>query len=227
MILHPQIESASQKEVHFFDINFHKGIDWYFEQFPLISDSGKKDRITGEASPYYIFYPLAPERISKVFPNIKLILILRNPVDRTYSQYQHEEREGFENLTFEEALEAESHRLDGQEEVILNGGYSKPHQHFSYLARGVYVDQIKKWHKFFSKDQFLILKSEDFFSNPDSILDKVFEFLELPEIKINEIKKFQPAKFVDMNEETRKFLINFFKPHNERLYNYLGRDFDW
>jgi len=228
LILHPQIEPAAQKEVHFFDINFQKGVDWYLEQFPSISDSDqKKERITGEASPYYIFHPLAPKRISDICPKVKLILILRNPVDRTYSHYQHEIRLGYESLTFEEALEAEPKKLKGQEDIILNGGYSLAHQHFSYLARGIYVDQLKFWHKFFGKEQFLILKSEDFFSNHKKTLNKVFDFLEIPHFEIHEFKIFQPPKFPEMKGDTKKFLINYFKPHNEKLYEYLGRDFEW
>src|SRR5947209_2592633 len=93
LVKHPSIATASQKEIHFFDLNFQKGIDWYQAQFPGL---GQKGFITGEASPYYIFHPLAPKRILAAAPEIKLIVMLRNPVNRAYSHYQHEIKIGAE-----------------------------------------------------------------------------------------------------------------------------------
>jgi len=229
LISHYLITGPTHKEIHYFDINFSKGIDWYFKQFPSISKNfdEKQKPIIGESSPYYIFHPLAAKRTSEVFPDVKLIVLLRNPVDRAYSHYNHAIRQGNETLSFEEAIKAEPQRLMGQEKIIIDGGYSPIHRRLSYLSRGIYVDQLKVWRRFFTKDQFLILKSEDFYENHKSTLNQVFQFLNLPAFEIKDFKKYQSFNYPDMKEETRKFLIDFFKPHNERLYEYLGRDFQW
>ncbi|HEY9295730.1 MAG TPA: sulfotransferase domain-containing protein, partial [Phormidium sp.] len=143
LIQHPQILAASKKEVHFFDLNFAKGVDWYRQQFKPVSQKS----ITGEASPYYIFHPLVPQRIYQLFPQVKLIVLLRNPVERAISHYYHEVRLGFEDLGLEDAIAQEPARLEGETAKILADEtyYSYNHQHYTYLSRGVYVEQLNNW----------------------------------------------------------------------------------
>ena len=126
LIDHPNIAPIYIKEPHYFDIHFHKGIGWYRSHFPTAVEKyyarhvEKHDLITGEASPYYLFHPRAPQRVAKTLPKAKLIILLRNPVDRAYSQYQHQLRQpGVEPLSFEEAIAYEEKRLAGEEEKIL------------------------------------------------------------------------------------------------------------
>lgn len=116
---HPLVEGAARKEVHYFDLHFQKGEEWYRSFFP---EAEREDRVTGESSPYYIFHPLSAERAARLVPGARLIVLLRNPVDRAYSHYQHGLRRGYETLpTFEQALEAEPGRLAGEREKILAG----------------------------------------------------------------------------------------------------------
>ena len=107
LVSHPDISPATTKELHYFDINFSKGIQWYKEQF-------NDERIIGEASPYYIFHPLCPKRIFDIIPEVKIIVLLRNPVERAYSHYWHEIRLGKENLSFEDAISEESSRIKNE-----------------------------------------------------------------------------------------------------------------
>ncbi len=117
---HPHVLPALKVEVHYFDINFNRGNKWYRSHFPtifykFISRLIKRHKmITGEASPYYLFFPHSAQRIYTTFPNLKIIIILRNPVDRAYSHYFHSTRGGFESLSFEEAVKKESERLIGE-----------------------------------------------------------------------------------------------------------------
>src|SRR5579885_2674785 len=105
---HPQIAPAVIKEVHFFDNNYERGVGWYRTQFPFLIEKsiakniGQQNFITGEASPYYLFHPHVPERAAKVVPGAKLIVLLRNPIDRAYSHYYHEVELGHEKLSFEQ-----------------------------------------------------------------------------------------------------------------------------
>src|SRR5437588_2037479 len=125
LINYPGISPACTKEVHFFDVNFEKGPGWYRAQFPTVIGKSyakyarKHSLITGEASPYYLFHPHAPRRISALIPKVKLIALLRNPVDRAFSQHWLEVQSGYETLSFKEAIESEQERLAGEWEKML------------------------------------------------------------------------------------------------------------
>lgn len=225
---HPHVKSAFTKELHFFDTNFEKGSDWYRSRFPLCT----QDFITGEASPSYIFHPQAPERIAELTPSVKLIALLRNPVDRAYSHYKDNLRKKREDLSFEVAIEQEMERLSGGMERILdNEKYTNGSNfRYSYLGRGIYVDQLRKWFDLFSEEQFLILKSEDFYSDPVGCFNQVLEFLKLPKWRLEEYKQFNcnsELKDQAMHPSTRKQLIDYFEPHNQKLSEFLGMNFDW
>ncbi len=239
---HPCIGAASIKEVHFFDSpHFKQGLSWYRGHFPTATEKFYAERlkklkfITGEASPYYLFYPHAPVRIARMLPDVKLIVMLRNPVDRAYSHYYHELAGGAEQLSsFEEAIDREDERLAGVPEKMQEDEryYSFNHRHFSYLARGIYVDQLRPWMSLFSQEQILIIKSEDFYADPAAVFKQSLAFLgleSLPPIGRREdiFKRYNDTKPPRMNMTTRKRLLEFFSPHNARLYEFLGRDFGW
>ncbi len=237
---HPSIAPIYIKEPHFFDIYSHKGPLWYRSHFPTtlqkyyVKFLQKRPFLTGEASPYYMPHPLAAARIAMTLPDVKLIMVLRNPIDRAYSQYQHQVRQpGVEPLSFTEAIDREEERLAGEEKKLLeNSRYvSFNHRHYSYLTRGRYIDQITIWMKLFPKEQFLILKSEDLYSNPSEILKETFEFLKVPNVALKEqkeeYKQYNKAAYAKMDPATRQRLVEYFKPHNARLYEFLGRDFGW
>jgi hypothetical protein len=245
LIDHPNIRPAAAKEVHFFDNQFYKGKYWYQGQFPYTiqkyyAENVRKEKfLTGEASPYYIYHPYAASRIAEALPQVKLVLLLRNPVERAYSHYSWEVSWGTETLSFEEAIEREQARI-ATEIPRLATQYGFNHQHFSYVTRGHYAEQIQIWFKHFSRDQFLILKSEDMYKEPAGIYKQIIEFLELPiaEQKVagREFKQYNqpeqrksgvPFTPKKISPETRQRLIEYYRPHNDRLYELLGRDFAW
>lgn len=237
LIEHPSIAPIYVKEPHFFDIHFQRGLAWYRSHFPTTMEKyyaqyfQKHDLITGEASPYYLYHPRAAERVAKTLPRVKLIVLLRNPIDRAYSQYQHQTRQpGVEPLSFEEALEAEEQRLRGEEEHILKDPtYSSfKHRHYSYKGRSQYIEQLPQWMLLFPKEQFLILKSEDLFANPAETVRETLDFLQMPTNGIKkDYKPFNEATYTPIRPETREYLVEYFKPYNARLYEFLGRDFGW
>lgn len=228
LIQHPQIAPAATKEVHFFDLNFEKGRDWYLEQFPELGANQDKT-ITGEASPYYIFHPLVPQRIYQMLPQVKLIVLLRNPVARAISHYYHEVRLGYETLSLEDAIANEPIRLQGEAEKLLAGQIERSfnYQHYSYLSRGLYFEQLKAWMRFFPKEQLLILKSEELDSQPSAILNQVFDFLDVSECPLPEYGRYNTGEYPSISEALNQQLTDYFQPHNRRLEEYLGRDFDW
>ncbi|NET04138.1 MAG: sulfotransferase domain-containing protein [Symploca sp. SIO2B6] len=235
LIQHPNVKSALQKELHFFDKRFNKSIDWYRSHFPV----KEKNVITGEASPNYIFHPHTPQKISKIIPSVKLIALLRNPIDRAYSHYAHNLRANRINLSkgqkereilsFEEAIKSEDSRLYMEREKILNNSiyYSQDCMYYSYLAKGIYVDQFKRWLNLFPKEQILIIESEKLYAEPAAIFRQVREFLNLPPWELKEYNVHNSIQYRQMDTSLRNYLIDYFKPHNERLYEYLGVQFDW
>ncbi|MEH2347823.1 MAG: sulfotransferase domain-containing protein [Nostoc sp.] len=226
LIQHPQIVPSSQKEIHFFDFQYQKGIDWYEAQF---ASKNSTEFLTGEASPYYIFHPLVPERIKQHYPHIKIIVLLRNPVDRAISHYYHEVRCKIETLCLKEAFAAELTRLTGETEKIISNPdyYSFNHQRYTYLSRGIYIEQLQNWRKYFPIEQFLILESESFYKNPESTVNQTFAFLGLPYYQLSQYCKYNVGNYPVANEHIYQYLTNYFEPYNQHLTAYLGREFIW
>jgi hypothetical protein len=216
---HDDVSMASKKEVHFFDFFWFKGLDWYLAHFALRGEVAQ----TGEASPTYLFHPEAPRRIHAVFPEVKLISLLRNPVDRAYSHHQMEFRRGIDPLSFEEAIDQEPERLRESNPDIRDGNWRR----FSYVSRGIYVEQLARWLEVFPREQFLIIKSEDFFREPGRHFDQVLQFLELPACPLPEYRSHNTQSYAEMRPETRTHLARYYEPYNRQLYDLLGRDFGW
>jgi hypothetical protein len=232
LVDHPSVLEAAVKEVHFFDLRYHLGLDWYKAQFPLLwrtRRTGDQRVLTGEASPYYMFHPHAPERIKQALPDVKLIVMLRNPVERAYSHYQHEFRKGREKLSFADAIQKEPERLRGElERMLENPRYnSREHRRHAYVTRGVYVDSLQKVMRTFAPQQFLILKSEDYFAAPDATLRRVLGFLGLPSRQPRAFARKNVGSYSPIDTEVRKRLSAFYAPHNARLYDFLGVDYGW
>lgn len=235
LVEHPSVIPAFVKEVHFFNNNFQKGAHWYKAHFPLspykyyITHMCKRAFLTGEATPGYIFHPHAPRRISEIIPKVKIIVLVRNPVDRAYSHYHHEVRKRRETLSFEDAIRMEEERLRGEfGKIMEDENYTSfNYFHYSYLLKGIYVDQLKRLSNFFNKEQILILKSEDFFHDHQAVFDRVLKFLNLPNWQFKDFRKCNVGHYPKINITTRRQLLDYFEPHNRRLYEYLGINFGW
>jgi hypothetical protein len=234
---HPSVLPAAKKELHYFSLFFDRGTEWYRSCFPAPKHKNGQSTITGEASPYYLFHPHAPRRVAEAVPRARLIALLRDPVARAYSHYNHEVTTvsrlfgtGIEPSTFEEALDLEELRLRGEGDKMLEDEryVSFNHQHFSYMSRGIYVDQLIQFSKFFSNEQVLVLRSEDFFGRTPEKLKLVLDFLGLPEWEPEAWKIVLKGEYdQEMDPSTRRRLEEYFEPHNRRLYEYLGVDFGW
>jgi len=175
---HPDVTPSIIKEVHYFDLNYFRGEQWYRRHFPETSSL-----ISGEASPYYLFHPAVPGRLKSTIPQAKLIVILRDPVERALSHYFHALRRGQEILPLLEALQAEEQRLDGAEEDLDRpDGTSFAHRHFSYVARSRYLEQLARWRAVFDDSQILMLSNRDLRRAPDQTFARTCAFLGVPTI---------------------------------------------
>jgi hypothetical protein len=227
---HPALLAAARKEVHYFDLAYEREVNWYRAHFPLKSRARRIERATGisplafEASPYYMFHPLACERIARDLPGVKVIVLIRDPVERAYSAHAHESALGFETQPFEVALEFEDVRLQGEVDRILsNPRYiSYSHQHHAYRARGQYIEQLERLEALFGRERIHVIDSGDFFEQPERTYDAVLEFLELP-LRGDppfEARNVQPRR--PMSESVRLALDAHFLPFDERLADWLG-----
>lgn len=221
---HPDVAPAAKKEIHFFDFHFARGVEWYRAHFPLQVQGHDGSGLTGEASPSYLFHPEAGARMRATVPDIKLIAMLRNPVDRAYSQYQMNVRKGIETLPFAAAIARNQEELQQGSAAVM----SQRWRSFSYLSRGHYADQLARWLALFPREQFLILRSEDFFEDPVRAYDAALAFLGLPPWQLRQYEARKSGGYDEsLDPETRRRLSDDFAPHNQRLYALLDQDFGW
>jgi Sulfotransferase domain len=224
---HPQISGPSWKEVSFFDRHWARGESWYRGNFPNVARTRGKH--VGEASPSYVFHALAPQRVQEVVPEARLIVLVRNPVDRALSQYNHEVALGREPLPFEGALDAEEERLRGEQERMAADPryFSREWWSHTYKARGRYAEQLERWLAVFPREQLLVLPSDDLGSDPARAHAQVLEFLGASPQRLDSYPRVYEREYEPMKPETRERLAAEFEEPNRRLYELLGRDLGW
>ena len=229
LVQHPDVLPPLNKEIHYFDLNYARGVTWYRARFPY-SYQLRGRAMTLDASPYYLAHPLVPQRVTGLLPGAKLIVLLRNPVDRAFSHYQHEVRGGRESLSFPQAIERESERLAGEEERLRQepAYYSYNHHRYSYMLRGVYIEQLRRWAQHFPRSQLLVLQSEWLFRDPAAATVAVQGFLGL---RPQRFERYEPSYQGNyergMSADLRTRLASYFEPYNRELYQWLGQEFDW
>ncbi|XZO03603.1 MAG: tetratricopeptide repeat-containing sulfotransferase family protein [Microcoleus sp.] len=216
---HPQILTPIKKEMDFFSWHFDRGIDWYLAHFPPMPAG--EQFLTGEASPSYFDSLAVPERLYNAFPEVKLIVLLRNPVDRAISQFYRLTELNWEGRSFDRAISDEIARL------AQNPAYIIGEEPGNYLARGRYIEFIKNWLACFPKEQLLILRSEDFYAGTATTVLQVLDFLDLPEYQLPEYQNANPGYYQPISDSVRDRLSDYFTPYNQELEEYLGRKFNW
>lgn len=229
----PGVENA--KKTHYFDQHFDRGDRWYREHFPTTLQRGRIERrtgaptVTGEAAPYYMFHPLVVGRVREHLPEARILVLLRNPVDRIWSHHHERVNAGTETLSFTDALEAEEGRLAGEAERIVAqpGYYSERHDFCSYLARGRYLEHLEPWLEAFPAEQIHIIRSEDLYRQPQVTLPAVHRFLGIPEIAPDVPHRFNYIPASKMDPADRAWLSDYYTPHVKALEERLKRSFEW
>jgi hypothetical protein len=226
---HPDVRQPLGKEIHYFDLHYARGIRWYRGRFPF-RHRLRGAALTIDASPYYLLHPLAPERAAGLLPGVKLVAILRNPIDRAFSHYQHEVRDGRETLSFPDAIAREAERLAGEEERLRRDSsyYSYNHHRYSYTTRGRYLEQLTRWMQHYPRARLLVLQSERLFSEPAAVCAELYQFLGLRPHRLEKYPAFYQGNYERaMAPELRARLADYFEPHNRALYQWLGTAYDW
>jgi len=225
---HSKIRVGSRREIHFFDRNYEKGINWYKNNFNYKNNN----LLTFECSPDYFHHPFVAERIRLVTPKSKLIVLLRNPVERAISNYKHNIYLGKykPNTTIEEVIEKEMKFINDEKEKMMNNKnyYSRKFKYFSILDRGIYHKQLKIYFENFDKKQIHILFSEKLFLNARKELNKLFDFLNLNPEQVPCSKIYNKSKIdIKIKQKTKESIERFFLKHNEKLYKMINTKFRW
>jgi hypothetical protein len=227
---HPSVRKAVlHKGVHYFDMNYDRGLGWYRAHFPLARGAHPQASQTFESSPYYLFHPLAAERIAADLPGVKLIVLVRDPVERAYSAYTHEFARGFETEPFESAIDLEPDRLNGEAaRIVSEPGYlSHSHQHHAYRARGQYAEQLERLERLFDRANIHVVDSGDFFTKPEPVYDGVLDFLGLASDGYPQFERHNARPRSAIPETLRARLDEHFVSFDEQLTDWLGRIPSW
>ena len=236
LLQHPSfIPPRMRKGVHYFDVAYGNGQSWYLGHFPRRTQLEARSRrigapvITGEASPYYMWHPAVPGRIAADVPGVKLVALLRDPVERAYSGYAHEFARGFETESFERALELEPSRLAGERERLLADPASGSHamQHLAHAGRGEYVDQLLTLEAAVGRDRLMVLDSSDYFADPKPVFAQLCEFLGIPDAPDVTHDRHNARPRSTMSPELEARLRERYAPYDRRLVDWLGWTPSW
>lgn len=173
LMAHPQVTAPPRREIHYFDLRYWRGRRWYHSQFRR-----EPGQVSGESSPYYLFHPRVPARVAADLPEVRVIALLRDPIERAWSHHQLNLRTGRDDLPFLDALEAESGRMADLAPPRWPRR-RQPHRDYSYAARGHYRPQLDRWRDAIGDEAMLVLRSTELFDDPVGTHDRVLDHLGL------------------------------------------------
>ena len=230
---HRQVRTSMIKEVSFFgkaDLEkpFRDRL-CYARYFPLkyqLRQIAKRldDRvITGEASPGYLYSTEAAQRIKNMVPDVKIIVLLRDPIDRAYSKYFHAQRKGVETLSFADAVRLEM----TQRNFEVRDRVDREERKRDYLGFGLYCEQLERYFKLFDRKQIHIVQSEFSLSNFSSVYGDILKFLDIQFDPSQILPRVPKKQYPKMDKKVFGELKEFFSRPNKNLYDLLGVDFGW
>lgn len=225
---HPDMAPPLQKELHYYSIHYHLGKIFYKANFPMTTD---KRPITGEASPSYYWHPHVPMRVKRDMPDVRLVMLMRDPVDRAYSDYWMQVRQKAENMTWEWAVKYEKARVDHYYRHLQDHPYSWSNNLscYAYQLRGRYHLHVRRWLDAFPRDQLLFITTEELHNEPQETYDRVCEHVGLdpfePEFRHYNVHK---GSYPEMEPRLHHTMDLSFEDDNEALLKLLpDLEIDW
>ena len=226
---HPRVLPSIKKEIHFFSDphRFAYGKKWYLSHFPSIKP--KSGYITGEASPGYIVNHVH-HKVASLFPKVKIIALIRNPVDRAFSHYTHNCKHGFERRSFLEAVTAELKVLERIEDSVSLDRLARTwdwNRYPGYVLLGLYAHFLKQWYTAFPSEQILVISNTILSACPAQTMQQVFSFLNLTSHNEASYPKHNAGSYVlqDIDAGIKEQLTEFYEPYERKLESFLaGRE---
>lgn len=220
LIQHPDVRGSFVKEVQYFTRRHWLGERGYRSFFPMVEEAGLA---VGEATPYYLFSPDASERAARLVPEARLVVLLRDPVSRAYSHYKHNVRRGHETRLFPEVVSCDLERYASSGDLFKHPEESEyEFRHHSYVRRGLYHEQLKRWMSYFPRERFFVGRAEDFFTDPAKVTSQVVEFLGLRSMSLPTGKAHNQYAYERKDRDEFPELIEFYEEPNRRLADLTG-----
>lgn len=222
---HPAVASPLRKEIEYFSRAYGRGESWYRAHFTFRPSR----RFSFEATPDYLLHPLVPARVASMLPDVRCVVLLRDPVARAYSHYRHMVRLGYETLDFDDALAVEEQRIQPDLDRLADEPLHDPKMllRYSYVARGLYAEQLARWFEHLPRDRFLVIRSEDFYADTPLWFGKITQFLGLPDWQPTGFRNVSATAAAEMPDATRKALAELFRIPNEDLATLLDLPTPW
>ncbi len=237
---HPAIAPSLRKETEYLTRFWDHDELWYRAHFPLAARrtayalAGRR-LLAFEATPDYLFAPHAPTKLRALVPDARLVVLLRDPVDRAWSHFQHTTRHGWEDADFAEALRREPERTAPDLERMARDPdyWGAEAAAFSYVGRGLYAEQLERWYEVFDRDRVFVGTSEDLYADTGAFYDGLLDFLEVPRWRPR-FRNYSTAsdsrgggRSRGPDPAVRAGLVERFREPNRRLVDLLGRELDW
>lgn len=236
LISHPNVvRPLMTKGVNYFDTNYQCGMNWYLGYFPTrfvarrYSPCDREFPEIFEASGYYMFHPYAAARIAEALPSVRIVAMVRDPVQRAYSAYKHELARGFETESFERALQLEDQRIQPELAKMLGDEdyQSDVYRHQAYRRRGHYAEQLQAFITLLGRNQVHIVESERFFTQPEAEYSRLLNFLHLPIEMPQSFERFNARPGSNLSPDIELGLRKHFEPHDVALGKLLDRAPAW
>lgn len=213
LLQHPDVKGPFRKELHYLNTRWARGERWYRAQFPMVIGSRSWQAI--EATPAYLAFPDAPARMRETQPDVRLLLTLRDPVDRAVSHWKFRTQRSHETRSLDEVVADEATVTDGDISTQI-------------LTHGHYAAHLERWFEVFDQDRFLIVDAADLFTDPESAMNQVYDWLgvsrrPLPPVSVRNASRTDATP----TETAVASLRDHYRPHDERLVTLLGRSFSW
>ncbi len=233
---HPDVLWSTPKEVHFFNRHHGEGPDFYRSHFPsrvrLALRGAVRLRRTqvGEGTPQYLVHPRAPVRARRLLPDARILVLLRDPVERAWSHYRMAVRKERAARPFAEVVDEHMRRIGDRASIDLREEWKA---HFGeegdkpYLSKGIYADAVENWLESYPRDRIHVIHSADLFERPADTYARVLGFLGLRAWRPASFGRFNAEREEPLDPELRRRLASFFRPHNERLFELIGERYDW
>jgi hypothetical protein len=224
---HPRCFGGAKKELHYFTKHRDRPLGWYRSHFPFGRTVGRVDGLCLESTPSYLPSPQALQRMGEVLPEAKLIVLLRDPVTRAFSHYQHYKSRGLEKRDFatvvRQAIEEQAYAPQFGEIKQANAAPL-----LNYVHRGYYALQLEILFDYCSRQRVLVLDSANLFDNTNDVCQRTFDFLDLEPYDVSPKKIHNRGYYRDLIDPTvAQMLREHYQPHDELLVELLGRRFRW
>lgn len=225
---HQMIAEPVIDHMGFFDDNYSIGINYYKSFFPIKTEETAK-KLDYDVTTSYLTSPFVAERVAKEIPNVKIIVLLRNPTSRAWSDYNASQKKDVSEEQFQSYIDDELQELEASdfEEKVSKNDYNMSEPFSNFIKKGLYAVYLKKWLKLFPRKNFLFISTESFSKDENKVFKQIFDFLGLSNFEIHKLQRMSKGNYEKLNPKIKNKLDLFFASHNDELFKLINEKYDW